>query len=387
MPAIKRTIPALLAAGVAAASLAACSSASSGTASTAATSSGTASAAGATSAAASTSPVVAAAQAAVEKYENPPATWTGPTSAPKLAKNKFLVVVDANSAAQGAQRADSGLAAAVKAAGWRDQIIDCHGDPSQMSNAIGTAISLHADGIVMWAVPDAIVTSELQKAKAAGIPVIQAFDSPTTSPLIAHTVNFSGYQTGQAIGADIIATLGTSAKVITMNWTANGLSTQRIQGADDYITKAGGQIVGTANFQLSDLGSPSLNQIAVAALQAHPDANAVVVGFDSAAQFVAQALQQAGLASRAPVYSFEGNSPDLNDILQGTGQVADIGIPDEWTGWAVVDDFNRIFNGDKPAASDGIPFVLLTKSNLKSAAVWTGNLDYQSYYKKLWGLS
>jgi ABC-type sugar transport system substrate-binding protein len=85
--------------------------------------------------------------------------------------------------------------------------------------------------------------------------------------------------------------------------------------------------------------------------------------------------------------SFDGNLENLAFIANGTIQSASIGYPLEWAGWGVVDDLNRYFHHKK--LIDGkkyIKFRLLTKSNLPPAGKsYTGDLNFKSKFKKLWG--
>jgi hypothetical protein len=64
-------------------------------------------------------------------------------------------------------------------------------------------------------------------------------------------------------------------------------------------------------------------------------------------------------------------------------------------GWAMVDQMNRLFQGEKTVndergfQTEDYPAQLLDVSSLPDdvAGPWTAGIDYQTAYRKLWGVN
>ncbi|HEU0165989.1 MAG TPA: substrate-binding domain-containing protein, partial [Thermomicrobiales bacterium] len=123
-------------------------------------------------------------------------------------------------------------------------------------------------------------------------------------------------------------------------------------------------------------------------LASHSDVNVAWVAFDGAAAAAVPAIQQAGLQKKVKVVSFDGDKQNMQWIADGTVNVATIAVPLEWVGWAGVDQANRAFT-KLDFANENIPLRLVTKENASkyTKAGFTGDFDYQSAFKKLWGVN
>ena len=98
----------------------------------------------------------------------------------------------------------------------------------------------------------------------------------------------------------------------------------------------------------------------------------------------------AGGGSRRPDgaegHLFDGNKENIAFIRDGNIQVAAIGYPLDWAGWAAIDQINRELQ-DKPLAKDDIRFKLITKDNLPKGDTYIGDYDFETKYRELWGLN
>ena len=100
-----------------------------------------------------------------------------------------------------------------------------------------------------------------------------------------------------------------------------------------------------------------------------------------------KALQSLGSApAGSPAPAQAGRTPEQAAALQ-----AWIGIPMPVMGWRVIDQFARIFGGDK-VATGPLPSQLLTRATAPSATLdadgnFIGISDYEAQFLKLWGIS
>src|SRR5205823_17486 len=167
----------------------------------------------------------------------------------------------------------------------------------------------------------------------------------------------------------LIALTGGKAKVITYSQDSlQALKDTREAFTREIKTCSGCKIVDTIPLALTDIGPP-LQQKTLSALTQHPEANAVAPLYD-------------GMTLRGG----EGFAPNMDLIRSGGGQTAAMAFPAQWGGWGVIDGLNRVLNGLKPQNS-GVGWQLVTKDkNLPSSGPWNPPVDYQSVYRKLWGL-
>jgi ribose transport system substrate-binding protein len=334
---------------------------------------------------------LAAATAVTAKYSAGTVSWQGPTAAVPFAKNKLIYLIDIDAATQTSQRLISSADQAAKYGNWTIRVIDAQGDPAKWNAAFATAIQAHAAGIIDVAIEANGAEAALAAVKKAGIPVVTTIASTEPenidNPGITHVVDEHNTQMGYVLGADIVKNTGGHAAVGVLQYPG-GVDSEQLAGTQQWFSKnGGGKIVTVANFPITDVGTPALGQFAVALLQAHPNINALWVPWDSPAADAIPAIKAAGLANRVKIYSFYSDSPNLNDIRSHTVETADMSVPLEWEAWAAVDDLNRIFNHQALPKNDGLPFRLLTASNLPPAGQnWTGEFNYQAKYKKLWSV-
>jgi ribose transport system substrate-binding protein len=334
------------------------------------------------------------AQNLVNKFANSNITWQGPLRSEPLAKNKKIVVVALTLSSVSNQRVTAGIKEAAKLGGWQVTVIDGRGTPENFAAGIDTAIAEGADGIALLGTQ--YVPQALSRAKAAHIPVVGAIDT-TANPLFKagyynHIVAERGKEIGAAAAAQLVADLGPHATVATFS-AARGdpLGDLLTEGADEVFHKSGNPVATDLTLEFSELGTGTIGQKAVAAVQEHPEIKAFWVSWDAPAAEIIHAFKNAGI--HIPVYSTYADPQDIALIRSGTLQKADVAVPLEWDGWAVVDNFNRIFKGSPLAkdANDGVPIKLLNANNLgrslpDGSVAWNGGYNFRAKYKQLWNI-
>ena len=85
----------------------------------------------------------------VEKYASKVDKWDGPTTAPKIAKGKTIVVLASDMKNGGVLGVTKGIEEAAKAAGWSVRTLDGAGSVSGRTAAFGQAMTLKPDGLVI----------------------------------------------------------------------------------------------------------------------------------------------------------------------------------------------------------------------------------------------
>ena len=316
-------------------------------------------------------------------------TVTPPATGPaKVAEAKKIFIIACSMAAEGCSRPADAIAQAADAIGWESTINDPGGDPSKMANAVAQAVSSGYDAIALTAIDAQTIQSALQQAKDAGLLIAANASVDTESnPLFDFTVPDAGdfFDQGYATGAKMFLDQGSDMKVAMLTGTEFGTVRERLEGTKQFIADcvaAGGScsVVDEQNFLVTDL-TGSLPGQAAAMVRAKPDANALWIGYDAGANFAIQGLEAAGLDT--PVYSFDGNVANITRIASDKIQKSTAATAMEWSGFGIIDNFNRIWAGEEPV-DQGPTFKLLTADNVTSGAAWDGDIEVQADYEKIW---
>ena len=95
--------------------------------------------------------IVAKAKAYVQQATARADKWNGPTTGPKAQAAKTIICVSSDSRNGGVKGVADGLAEAAKAIGWNFRVIDGRGEVEGRGQALGQAIALKPQGIVLTA--------------------------------------------------------------------------------------------------------------------------------------------------------------------------------------------------------------------------------------------
>lgn len=310
--------------------------------------------------------------------------WTGPTTGPIAKSGVSVVSIPCAGAAYGCAEIDRGVIAAAEVLGWDVLSIDPKGDPAAASAAIRQAIQINADAIVLGSWNATVLKVPIAEARAAGIIVINAVDvAPLEADGPNHNITIQGEMAGQMLGAYMAVHSEGTAQVGFMNDEEFPNQFLRADGIRKSLALCTGcAIIGESNFAVTEIGT-TLTAKSQAFIQANPTMNWLWVAFDAAAADVVIGAGQAG-ASKVSIGSMDGNPQNIDFIAAGK-ETASVVENLQWTGWASMDNINRILNGEDPAADDGIPIRLITADNVEEFKKnGIGPIDYKGIYKTLW---
>lgn len=259
---------------------------------------------------------------------------------------------------------------AAKALGWKTQYVDGEGDPAKMQQRLQALVSSHVDAIVGVFLEPAVVTAQLQAAKKAGIPVVNAGFVGTPSPLVAG--QFIGNQTAMAklLDAQMAKDLKSGAKLGLINLPQYIGVRQRITAFKADAAAHGWDVVASHDVDLTNLFADT-TKAGQDMLNAHPDLSAIYSCCDFGAQALAPAIAQSG--KNVPVYSFYA-IPSVMDMVRA-GKVTVVEEDNAKTGAMAIDQLAAHFaNGAKINAAgalkaDPIRMKVVTKANAPASGV------------------
>jgi ribose transport system substrate-binding protein len=282
-----------------------------------------------------------------------------------------------------------GFSAAAKEAGLTPHIYDGKGDVNTQNQGIASAISEGADGILLQGVEPAVVSANLAKAKAAGIPVVDSFNTSPSDPLppgvVAHvTADF--FHDGEVMADYVLANTNCEANVEAIGSTVFKVHKDINEGTEQQLSKL-------SPSSQYEFGNVDFSQLATAvapvvssAINSNPDLNFMIADADAVAPYMATAIKQSG--KDIPIIGHDGVEANLEEIREGKAQVADFAFPPSPSiGWAEIDQLGRVMTGMEPTEADQIPSQLFDEENLPAAGedLFPGYADYQAQYAKDWG--
>ncbi len=285
-----------------------------------------------------------------------------------------------------------GVEAAGKAAGVTTTLFDGKGEVSEWNRGMSQAVDQHADGIVTVGASPELMKGPTAAALAAKIPVVDTLTADQTAPLVPGTyahVSISFYHSGQLQADYAIANTNGKAHVLILGDNEFPGEVTRVEGMrHEFSALCPDCVVTVQDTQVANLGV-KLGQLTQTLLRRSPETTLVLPTYDAQGIYVVPAIKAASLSNPVEVVGSDAVSSNLDWIRQGNVQIADVGEPDVWAGWAALDEISRGMLG-LPSVEEGIPLRLFVQDNLKNVsndedALFGG--DFVAQYRKLWGLN
>ena len=333
-------------------------------------------------------------------YQDPPAT------SPPAAEDKNVWVLSCGEAAVGCASLAGGIKEGAETLGWDVTLFDGKlGADGAYSTGVRQAVAAGADAIVIGAVDCALISQPLAEARAAGVLVVGSLaydcDDPRAGggealfdtnfiPDSEHESRTDANRfSGEARAVWLLNKRGTSGlTVLSFRHTDSLLGTDYADGFDSKIeAKCADCTVIPVEFTFADLGT--IGTKASDALTKYPDANALVVPYDSLLLLgVAQAVVRSGRSDSIDVIGNEGYAPNLELIRTNGGQDMALGSSANWAGWGTADTLNRLFAGE-PAVAQGLGFKFIDAEHMPDddGVAFIPPIDYKAAYRAAWGVS
>lgn len=337
--------------------------------------------------------IVAATSAPLTKGPEFPAVDAGQ----KLA-GKSIFYISAGLSFPFSQEVLKGVQDGAATLGMTVTTADAAGDSSKASSYIDRAIGQGAAAIVLQGVDPYTVQASISDAKDAGIPVVSVAALPA-GPVpddiagagLAGAVNFSVVEVGKILAAYVAANAEPDAHV--------GLISSSTFRSDslfvDEFTKELARLC--PGCEVTSKDSPlmqwqtTLPSLVRTMVTVDPKLSYIVPSVDAMVPSVKPAVIAVGAGDRIRIVSNNASLPDMQAIAtKGDQEVANVGASNERMGWATVDQIARLLTS-QPAVVEIQPLRLFTTDNIaevnltQPAGTWYG-FDFQSFYRKLWGL-
>jgi ribose transport system substrate-binding protein len=322
-------------------------------------------------------------KATVDKFSKPITAWPGPSTPVTPPSGKSITVITCGSTGITCVRVANGASAAAKALGYSVKVVDGKNDPAVWNSAVKQAVAEKANGIVLAAVPPAVIPQPVKAARAAGVKVAAVL-SNVGQGIPDILLDFDRNQAADATTAYLAKYSNGKAHVLLVR-------DPEFPGPEAYFDRIVKTLPGVCpNCKVEDTVKFTLALIAqrlasgvANALQTHPQIDTIMTPFDAVTPFIQQGIQQAGKKGKVKIIG-EGADPPGVAAMKAGDMVESMGTPAEWMGWQAVDGLVRLFAGKKVDDAP-VPQRLVTAANPPGADGWQGDFDYQAQYKKVWG--
>jgi ribose transport system substrate-binding protein len=341
--------------------------------------------------------VVAEAKARIAGATAPVTTWDGPTTGPTAAPGKTVIYISADQRNGGALGVSIGVTEAAKAIGWNAKIIDGQGSVPAQTAAMGQAIALKPDGIILGTVDTVGQRSTIEQALALGIKVVGWHTGPKPGP-IANPGVFANITTPPEdialTAADYaIAKSNGTAQVAIMRNSETLIGRTKGDLMRSRIEACGGcKVLSFDVIQISET-STRVTPLTSSLMQRFSGRLTWMLAInDLYFDFAVPALRAAGAPESGPpnlISGGDGSVSAYGRIRAGSYQVATVPEPLNLQGWMAIDELNRAFH-NQPWSGYVTKVHLVTKDNVNADGGKDNRFDpdngYRDHYKAIWGV-
>lgn len=340
--------------------------------------------------------VLAEARARIAGAVAPVRVWDGPVAGPKAQAGKTIIYISADQRNGGALGVGNGVAEAAAAIGWDLKVIDGQGSVPQQTAAIGQAIALRPDGIVLGTIDAAGQRATLQRAAELGIKIVGWHSSPKPGPIESPAVFANITTPPEAIAltaADyVIAQSDGHAQVAIMRNNETLIGRTKGDLMRQRIEACGGCAV--LSFDVIPIVETStrVTPLTSSLMQRFSGTLTWMLAInDLYFDFAVPALRAAGAGPEGPpllVSGGDGSVSAYGRIKAGQYQAATVPEPLNLQGWMAVDELNRAFAG-APWSGYVTKVHLVTHDNVELDGGASNHFDpdngYRDQFKAIWG--
>jgi ribose transport system substrate-binding protein len=340
--------------------------------------------------------IVTKAKDFVQKATARASEWTGPTDGPKAATNKSIVYVSSDQRNGGAKGVGDGVAEAAKSIGWNVRVLDGRGSVEGRGQALGQAIALKPDGIILGGFDAQEQAQLLKQAETANIAIVGwhcgAKPGPIDSPKVFTNVTTAAQDTAQAAAYLAIAQSDGKAGVVIFTDSAFSIALAKSDAMAAIIKQCPTCSLLETRVQSLASATRDMSQITASLLQRYGTKWTYSLGInDLYFDGMVPALTAAGTKPNGQLYNISAGdgSPSAYQRVQGNEyQYATIPEPLNLQGWQLVDELNRAFANSAPSGFNS-PVHIVIPSNVNfdggKSAIFDPDNGYRDHYKTIWG--
>ena len=333
---------------------------------------------------------VASALAGPAMAETP---FDGPTSGPKAAPGKSIVVVAADLKNGGILGVTNGVEEAAAEIGWEVRVLDGAGSVSGRTAAIGQALALQPDGLIINGFDAVEQQAALEGVTAADIPMVAWHSGPKIGCDAPGGI-FVNVSTDAMTVSEVAAKWamedgGDKVGAVIFTDSTYQIAIDKADRIKETIEAMGGTVLEYVDTPIADT-STRMGPLTTSLLQRHGAkwTHALAIN-DLYFDFMGPALAAAGISgdgSPKAGSAGDGSEAAFQRIRTQQYQAITVAEPLNLQGWQLVDELNRAIQG-QPCSGYVTSPALVTQSGLEKLGgsnQFDPDSPYREVYSKIW---
>ncbi|CUI72670.1 substrate-binding domain-containing protein [Cognatishimia activa] len=320
--------------------------------------------------------------------------FDGPTSGPTAAGGKSIVVVAGDLKNGGILGVTNGGEEAGGTIGWDLRVLDGAGSIQGRTAAIGQALALNPDGIIINGFDAVEQQAALEGVVGAGIPMVAWHSGPKIGcdapGGIFANVSTDAMTVSEVAAEWAIKDAGDGVGAIIFTDSTYQIAIDKADRIKETIEAMGGTVLEYVDTPIADTSS-RMGPLTTSLLQKYGDqwTHALAIN-DLYFDFMGPALASVGISSKdGPQAGSAGDGSEaaFQRIRSGNYQTITVAEPLNLQGWQLVDELNRAIQGEACSGYVTSP-ALVTQEGLAKLGD-TNEFDpdspYREAYTAIWG--
>jgi ribose transport system substrate-binding protein len=320
--------------------------------------------------------------------------WDGPTTGPKAADGKTIVVLAADLKNGGILGVTTGVEEAAAKIGWTVRVLDGAGSVQGRTAAVGQALALQPNGIIINGFDAVEQQAALEGVTAASIPMVSWHSGPKIGcdapGGIFANVSTDAMTVSEEAAKWAVADAGGKPGVVIFTDSTYQIAIDKADRIKATVEAMGGTVLEYVDTPIADT-STRMGPLTTSLLQKYGDTwtHALAIN-DIYFDFMGPALAAAGVAPDAnpkAVAAGDGSESAFQRIRTGQFQSITVAEPLNLQGWQLVDELNRAIQGEACSGYITAPAVV-TKEGLEKLGdsnAFDPDSGYRDAYATIWG--
>ncbi|WP_424965236.1 substrate-binding domain-containing protein [Dinoroseobacter sp. S375] len=319
--------------------------------------------------------------------------FDGPTTGPKAAEGKSIVVVAGDLKNGGILGVTNGIEEAVATIGWDLRVLDGAGSIQGRTAAIGQALALKADGIIINGFDAVEQQAALEGVVNADIPMVAWHSGPKIG-CDAPGGLFTNVSTDAMTVSEVAAkwAMNDAEKVGAVIFTDSTyqIAIDKADRIKETIEAMGGTVLEYVDTPIADTSS-RMGPLTISLLQKYGDSwtHALAIN-DLYFDFMGPALASAGISSDdGPQAGSAGDGSEaaFQRIRTTNYQAITVAEPLNLQGWQLVDELNRAMQGEDCSGYVTTPALVTEEglAKLGDSNQFDPDSPYREAYAAIWG--
>lgn len=334
------------------------------------------------------------AMAFVNQYAVKVETWNGPTSGPNAIADQTIVVLAGDLKNGGILGATTGIEEAAASIGWTVRVLDGAGTISGRTSAMGQALALKPDGIIINGFDSKEQEQGMNAAAESGIPLVSWHAGSAIGPMenvgIFANVTTDPMLVSEAAANWAFADADGKPGVIIFTDSTYQIAIDKADKMKEVIEALGGTVLEYVDTPIAET-SQRMPQLTTSLLQRYGDkwTHSLAIN-DLYFDFMAPSLAAAGIrGDGAPVNvsAGDGSESSYQRIRSKQFQQVTVAEPLNLQGWQLVDEMNRALAGESWSGYVS-PLHVVTTANIEFDGGPNNQFDpgngYKDAYGKIW---